>query len=68
MVKPTVPLKLLTEVIVIVELIEAPAATFKTDGETESENPGAGGEYSFYLNPGCNKFYCLMYRLPSPVY
>jgi len=43
MVKPTVPAKLLTEVIVIVELVEVPAAMFKADGEADSETLGAGG-------------------------
>ena len=42
-VKPTVPAKLLTEVSAIVEVVEAPAATFRAGGEAESEKLGAGG-------------------------
>ena len=43
MVSPTVPFKLFTEVTVIVELVEAPAATVKMEGEAEIEKLGAGG-------------------------
>ena len=51
MVKPTVPVKLLTGVIVTVEVTVVPAAMFKADGEAEIEKLGAGGGTGDLLFP-----------------
>ena len=49
--KPIVPMKLLIDVIVIVEIVEVPATMLKTDGEAESEKLGAGGGMGVLLFP-----------------